>query len=117
MYSTTYVSTLSGNANMALSLIQGNGVDLGIRSNPNNKPFGHSASEILVSSLSKKAIFACRLARLLVYTMHLDAGMTCECHALGRRDTIDRHSADAYMTKAVKGFNAFFRHNEFAQPT
>jgi hypothetical protein len=36
MYSTTYVSTLSGNANMALSLIQGTGVDLGIRSNPNS---------------------------------------------------------------------------------
>jgi hypothetical protein len=35
MYSTTYVSTLSGNANMALSLIQGTGVDLGVRSNPN----------------------------------------------------------------------------------
>jgi hypothetical protein len=35
MYITTYVSTLSGNANMALSLIQGTGVDLGIRSNPN----------------------------------------------------------------------------------
>jgi hypothetical protein len=35
VYSTTYISTLSGNANMALSLIQGTGVDLGIRSNPN----------------------------------------------------------------------------------
>jgi hypothetical protein len=36
VYSTTYVSTLSGNANMALSLIQGTGVDLGIWSNPNS---------------------------------------------------------------------------------
>jgi adenylate cyclase class IV len=36
VYSTTYVSRLSGNANMALSLIQGTGVDLGIRSNPNS---------------------------------------------------------------------------------
>jgi hypothetical protein len=39
----------------------------------NNKPFVHSASEILISSLSEKALFTCRLARLLVHTMYLDA--------------------------------------------
>jgi hypothetical protein len=42
MYSTAYVSTLTGNDNMVLSLIQGTGVYMGIRSNPNTPPRSRS---------------------------------------------------------------------------
>jgi hypothetical protein len=106
---------INNNSNKAVNLtIRLRSLDQQEEKTNSNKPFGHSALESLVSSLSEKAIFACRLARLLVHTVYLDAGMTYECHTLGRSDTIDRHSANAYMPKAVKGINSFLRHNEFA---
>jgi hypothetical protein len=110
-----FLKQLINNSNKAVNLtIRLRSLDQQEEKTNNNKPFGHSALNSIVSSLSKKAIFACRLARLLVHTVYLDACMTCECHALGRSDNIDRHSADAYMSKAVKGCNSFLQHNKFA---
>jgi hypothetical protein len=80
---------LINNSNKAVNItIRIHSLDQQEENTNNTQPFDYSALNSLVSSLIKKALFACRLVRLLVHTMYLDAGVACEYHALGRSDTI-----------------------------
>jgi hypothetical protein len=64
VYSTVYVSTLTGNANMVLSSIQGTGVYLGIHINPNNMPLLQEMLHIHIRLVDYECITANATANL-----------------------------------------------------
>jgi hypothetical protein len=74
-----FLKQLVNNSNKAVNLtIRLLSVDQQEEKTNKNKPFRHNTLNNLVSSLSQKTLFACRLALLLVHIVYLDAGMMCE---------------------------------------